>query len=259
MSTPSLAFTDLGSGRPLVLLHAFPLNRRMWEPQFAALAKDFRLIAPDYPGMGESPLSPTPYSLESLADSIMALLKSMDISEKVSLLGLSMGGYLAFEVARKYPGRLNALILAATHPAPDSEQGRQARQETAEMARKEGLEPLADRMLPRLLGKTTRDTHPELVGKVRAQIISNSKEGVAQASLAMAERRDSIPLLPQIQIPTLLLSGTEDPIIPGMPPEAVQQQIPVSAWTVIERSGHLLNLEQPGQFNRHVGEFLSRV
>jgi pimeloyl-ACP methyl ester carboxylesterase len=231
----------------------------MWEPQLADLAKDFRLIAPDYPGLGESPVSPAPYSLELLADSIMGRLQSMGVSEKVALLGLSMGGYLAYEVVRNFPERLNGLILAATHPAPDSEPGRQAREETAALARTEGLEPLADRMLPRLLGNTTRMTQPDLMGKIRGLILTNEKEGVAQASLAMATRRDSVPLLPRIQIPTLLLSGTEDAIVPGVPPDAVQRQIPGSSWKVIEQSGHLLNLEQPVEFNRCIREFMSWI
>jgi 3-oxoadipate enol-lactonase len=259
MGFDQLVCTDEGSGAPLVLLHAFPLNRRMWEAQVDFFRDRYRVIAPDYYGFGDSPAAAIPFPLESLADDLAALLDSKGIRENISLVGLSMGGYLAFEFLRKYQSRLRTLILAATHPALDSEAGRQARLEMAEWVRETGGEGLGDKMIPRLIGRTTQATRPAVVSQVRFLISSNSPEGVAHASRAMAGRRDSIPLLSTIQVPTLIISGDEDVVVPGMPPDILQQHISGSTRELIPLSGHLVNLETPARFNQILEGFLSAI
>ncbi len=256
MPFDQMAYIDKGSGAPLVLLHAFPLNRCMWNAQMDYLSNWFRIIAPDYHGFGDSPTAEIPFSLETLADDIAGLLDSLGVSNHIALLGLSMGGYVAFEFVRKYPQRLRAIVLAATHPALDSEAGRQARIEMAEKVRNEGATSLADPMIPRLLGRTTLQTRPELATKIKNLIVRNPPEGIAQGSLAMATRRDSTDLLEQIHLPTLILSGEEDSIVPAMPPAVMHQKIADSTWISIEQCGHLMNLERPDIFNNAVLEFL---
>lgn len=256
MSFDQMAYIDKGSGSPLVLLHAFPLNRCMWDAQFDYLSNWFRVIALDYHGFGDSPIAAIPFSLESLADDIAGLLDSLGVSNNIALLGLSMGGYVAFEFVRKYRQQLRAIVLAATHPALDSDSGRQARYEMAEKVQKEGATVLADEMIPRLLGNTTLKTRPELATKIRNLILRNPPEGIAHGSLAMATRRDSTDLLEKFQLPTLILSGEEDPIVPAMPPAVMHQKIAGSTWISIEKCGHLMNLERPEIFNNAVLEFL---
>lgn len=256
MAFDQMAYIDKGSGSPLVLLHAFPLNRCMWNAQLDYLSNWFRVITPDYHGFGDSPTAETPFSLESLADDIAGLLGSLGVSNNITLLGLSMGGYVAFEFVRKYRQRLRAIVLASTHPALDSEAGRQARFEMADKLRKEGATFLAEGMIPRLLGKTTLGTRPEMAVKIRGLILRNQPEGIAHACLAMATRRDSTDLLEEIHLPTLILSGEEDPIVPAMPPAVMHQKIVGSTWLSIEKCGHLMNLEQPEIFNNAVFEFL---
>jgi len=259
MAYDQMAFVDKGSGPPLVLLHAFPLNRCMWNAQLEYLSNWFRVIAPDYHGFGDSPIAAVPFSLESLADDIAGLLESLDAKEPFTLLGLSMGGYVAFEFLRKYRQRLGALILAATHPALDSEIGRQARYDMAELVRREGTGIIAERMAPRLLGKSTLETCPEMAAKIKSHILRNQPEGIAQACLAMAVRRDSTDLLEHLDLPTLILSGAEDSIVPGMPPAVMQQKIAGSTWHILEKSGHLLNLEQAEIFNNIVRQYLQSL
>ena len=256
MESALLSFSDTETGLPLVLLHAFPLSRRMWEAQLAAWSHRFRIIAPDWRGFGESPPGDEEFTMESCADDLQQLLQHLKVKETIVLLGLSMGGYIAFEFLRKYQDQLRGLILAATQPIADSEPSRKARYETAELVQKEGTGPLAGKLIPRLLGKTTLETKPDVVERVRSLIQSNSPQGIAKACYGLACRRDSSALLDQIQIPTLVLAGSEDAIVPRAQAESLHQNIPSSRLTSVDESGHLINLEQPGKFQDAVLSFL---
>jgi 3-oxoadipate enol-lactonase len=254
-----LAFSDEGSGLPVILLHAFPLHRKMWEAQISVWRSCFRVIAPDFQGFGASAPGAEEARLESFADDVFQLLKSLQLSSPVVLVGLSMGGYVAFEFARKYPQHLCGLVLAATQPINDSAQARQARYETADLVRREGTGILADRMLPRLLGQTTREKKPEVEETVRRLIQDNPAKGVAKACYALAARRDSTPVLANIRVPVLIVAGAEDSLIPERQLQVMQKEIPQAHSTVIGQSGHLVNLEQPEEFNRSVGQFLESL
>ncbi len=256
---PVLAFSDDGSGIPIVLLHAFPLHRRMWDSQVAAWRSRYRFITPDFRGFGQSPTTQEEARMESFADDILLLLESLFLSSQVVLLGLSMGGYVAFEFARKYPQRLRGLILVATQPINDSEQARQTRFETADLVRRHGTGILVERMLPRLLGQTTQEARPTVVETVRQLILANPAMGVAKACYALASRRDSTPVLEGIQVPTLIVGGEEDKIIPESQLQIMQKLIPHSQLAVVKGSGHLINLEQPEEFNRIILQFLDNL
>ncbi len=251
-----LSYMERGSGTPLVLLHAFPLQRRMWNAQLEAWGRGFRVIAPDFRGFGESPPGEEDSRMESFADDVYSLLGQLQIEGKVVLLGLSMGGYVAFEFARKYPERLKGLVLVATQPINDSEEARKSRYELADLVRTQGVDVLVERMTPRLLGKTTRETRPEIVERVRQLITSNSAKGVAKACIGLASRRDSTPVLERIGVPTLVVVGGEDPVVPSGQLDLMKRDIRFARLVVLERSGHLVNLEQPEEFNRIVWAFL---
>ncbi|MEW5975283.1 MAG: alpha/beta hydrolase [Acidobacteriota bacterium] len=250
-----LSFVEKGSGSPLVLLHAFPLSSRMWDQQIEEWSQGFRVIAPDWRGFGRSPMGDKEITMEQCADDLHELLSQLRLPP-VALLGLSMGGYVAFEFARKYSRHLQALILAATQPVADSEQGRTARFETADFVLNRGTTALADRLIPRLLGKTTLAAKPEVVQKVRALIEGNGAAGVAQACYGLAARRDSTPFLSEITVPTLLLQGAEDVIVPHSQGHLMHERVSSSQLATVDQSGHLLNLEQPSVFSRLVLEFL---
>src|SRR2546429_8231765 len=256
MEAVLLSFSDKGTGLPLVLLHAFPLNRRMWEAQIESWSRQFRVIAPDWRGFGESPPGDEEFTMELCADDLHQLLRYLKVKEKLVLLGLSMGGYITFEFLRKYQDQLRGLILAATQPIADSEPSRKARYETAEFVQKEGTGPLAEKLIARLLGKTTLETKPDVVERVRSSIQSNSPQGIAKACYGLAWRRDSSALLDQIQVPTLVLAGSEDVIVPRVTADTMHQRISSSQFSVIYESGHLINLEQLVKFQDAVLSFL---
>src|SRR3972149_7022756 len=157
-----LAWDDSGQGLPVVLLHAFPVNRRMWAAEREALAPRYRVITPDCRGHGESGLAEEDSTMERLAEDVRGLLDELKL-ERVVLGGLSMGGYAAFAFLRRHAGRVAALILADTRAGADSEDGRKARYDSAALAEKEGAGVIAERLLPKLLAATTPPPPPPVV------------------------------------------------------------------------------------------------
>ena len=250
-----LAWEEAGQGTPVVLLHAFPLNRKMWRPQVEALANRCRVITPDFRGHGESGTAAEDSTMERLADDVRGLLDALGL-ERVVLGGLSMGGYVAFAFYRRWPERVVALILADTRAASDTEEGRTARFETAALAEREGSAAIAERMLPKLLAPVTHERKPEVVAAVREMILEASPAGIAGALRGMAVRTASCDLLPQIKYLTLILVGEQDVLTPPADSEAMAKEIPHSRLVKIPDAGHLSNLEQPERFNQALLEFL---
>jgi 3-oxoadipate enol-lactonase len=251
-----MAYDDTGgSGAALVLLHGFPFDRSMWRGQLEALGGEFRIVAPDLRGLGETSSGEGALTLETLAEDVAALLDELNLG-RVVLGGLSMGGYVAFEFFRQFPERVRALILADTRPQADTEEARRTREENAQRALKEGMEPIVESMLPKLLSAETRERGGEVVERVRALMLGTSPEGAAAALRAMAIRRDQSDLLPSLNVPTLIVVGAEDSITPRSDAEAMHAKIEGSRLAVIEGAGHLSNVEQPEEFNRALVEFL---
>ena len=196
MSSRILACTDQGDGPPIVLLHGFPLSRRMWEEQVKAWSQNYRVIAPDFRGFGDSPIAPGEFSMAGCAQDLRDLLASFGIQKEIVLLGLSMGGYVCFEFVRRSQDMLRGLILVGTQPVGDSDASRQARYETAEFVRREGSSALAEKLIPRFLGKTTLADKPEVVETVRALIQIKLTRGDCPSLLRLggASRFDLVPL-----------------------------------------------------------------
>jgi len=251
--------TDAGAGPPIVLLHGFPLSRRMWDGEVKIWSRDFRVVAPDFRGFGDTPMASGEFSMAGCAQDLRTLLGSLGIHKDVALLGLSMGGYICFEFVKQCQEMLRGLILVATQPIADSDTGRQARYETAEFVRREGSSALAQRLIPRLLGKTTLATKPDVVETVRGLIQSNSPEAIAQACYGLASRRDSTSFLADIRIPTLVVAGSEDTLIAPAQSETMHRQLQNSQFVDVEHCGHLINLEQPEVLHDVVSGFLTRL
>ena len=251
-----MAYEDTGgAGAALVLLHGFPFDRSMWRGQAEALGGEFRVVAPDLRGLGETPLGSDEVSIEGMAEDVAALLDELNLG-RVVLGGLSMGGYVAFEFFRKFPERVRALVLADTRPQADTEDGRRTREENAQRALKEGMAPIVESMLPKLLSAGTRERGGEVPERVRAMMLGTSPKGAAAALRAMAARRDQTDLLPSINVPTLIVVGSEDAITPPADADAMNAKIEGSRLVVVEGAGHLSNVERPEEFNRALVEFL---
>lgn len=250
-------YEEWGSGLPLVLLHAFPCNRSMWMPQISALTqtRQLRVITPDFRSFGESEICEGPCLMETLADDIAALLNALQI-EICALGGISMGGYVAFAFYRKYGARLRALILADTRPQADTDEGRAAREELAQLAEREGSRAVVERQLPRLLTAATLQDPTGTTARLRAMMEAATPTGIANALRGMALRPDSTDLLSQITCPTLIITGEEDTIIPLADAQLMAERISNAQIFTIPRAAHLSNLEQPEAFNQRLVAFL---
>ncbi len=257
-------YEEQGSRQPLLLIHGFPLNHKMWEPQISSLSAQVRVIAPDLRGHGCSEAVPPPntrsqsYTMEMHADDCAALLDDLGITQPVFIAGLSMGGYIAFAFLRKYPERVAGLVLAATRAGADKPAARDNRLKAVATAREAGVGRVVDAMVPSLLSPATYNDQPDLPTKLAAIMAEISLDAMVGDQLGMLERPDSSPMLDQINVPTLLIHGAEDQLIPLEDFRIMQAKIPASELHIIPGAGHMVNMEQPLQFNRAVSEFLQR-
>jgi len=252
-----MAYSASGAGHPILFVHGYPLNRQIWKPQSDNLADFVYMIAPDLRGHGDSEPVPGPYSMDLLAEDLNALLDVLEIRQKVILCGLSMGGYVALAFWRKYANRLRALILTATRAAPDSPEAQADRDQAAAAVRKGGSELVIAGMLPRLLAPETLRKNPALGEQIGAIMRSTSQAGILGDLAGMRDRLDSRPDLPNIDLPTLVLHGQEDQIVPIQEARDMYAALPNARLHLIPRAGHLLNMEQPALFNAAIRSFIT--
>ena len=251
-----VAYDDAGQGAAVVLLHGFPFDRSMWRGQSEVLSATCRVIAPDLRGLGETPLGGETVTMGGMAEDVAALLDTLGV-ERAVLGGLSMGGYVAFEFLRRFPRRVRALVLSDTRPQADTEEARRTREENAQRVLRDGMGPLVDSMLPKLLSDGTREGSPDVVERVRAMMLGIRPEGAAAALRAMAVRRDQTDLLPSVDVPTLIVVGAEDSITPPAEAEAMAAKIKGARLVRLEGAAHLSNVERPEEFNRALADFVA--
>jgi 3-oxoadipate enol-lactonase len=247
-----------GSERPrgtLLLIHAFPLNARMWEPQLTLAANGWRVIVPQLRGMDGGSTDQAATSMDEHAGDIVDLLDALHVEDAV-VGGLSMGGYVAFALVRHAARYIRGLVLADTRPQADTPEGVEGRRKMLALVREKGPAAVADEMIPKLLGEHTRRTRPDVAQSVRALILSSSADAIANAITALMTRADSTPLLASIHVPTLVVVGEQDAITPPALSEQMHQAIKGSEYVAIPDAGHLSNLEQPEAFNAALARFL---
>jgi pimeloyl-ACP methyl ester carboxylesterase/acyl-CoA thioesterase FadM len=253
----TLAVDARGDGPALLLIHGFPLDHSLWAHQVAALP-GWRRIAPDLRGAGVSDAPDGGYSMQTYADDLARLLDRLHI-ERAVVAGLSLGGYVAFEMLRRHRARVMGLILLDTRADADSAEGRSGRESMIEVARTQGAAAIAERMVPRLLGRSSQQTQPQVVEQVRTMITRTPVPGIVGALGAMRDRTDSTPLLPTIDVPTLVVVGAEDELTPPAAARAMASAIPSAAMTMIPGAGHLPPLEAPTAVTRVMAEFLEAL
>ena len=255
----SLAHREAGTGIPLVLIHAYPLDSAMWQQQLGALSGAFRVLVPDVFGFGESPLPAEEWTMDSMAEAIAALLDRLAIEGKIILGGLSMGGYIALSFAKRYPDRLRGLILADTRADGDSPEAKVARGETIEFVRKHSAAAQIEKMLPKMLSANTQVQRADIVECVRTLGSKQSVPAVVAALAALRDRPDSTTALKSFDFPTLVMVGEQDAITPPALAEAMIRELKRGSLEVIPSAGHLSNLEAPEAFNFAVRNWLTTI
>lgn len=246
-----LAWEERGRGTPLVLLHAFPLDRRMWRDVAEVLALDALCITPDFPGLGESEGAAT---IEEFADDVAALLDHLRIDRAV-VGGLSMGGYAALAFARRHPQRLLGLLLADTRAGADGAEARAARDAVITRIAGEGAEGYVGEFVPKLVAKENRAArdHALAIGLLQPML------GVAGALAALRDRPDATPGLAAVRAPTLVIVGGEDVLTPPAEARRIAEGIEGAALVEIPGAGHLSALERPDAFAAAARDLLRRA
>jgi 3-oxoadipate enol-lactonase len=236
---------DGGDGPPLVLLHAFPFDRRMWRETVAALAAAagrHRVIVPDLRGFGTAPLA-GPYGVADLADDVAALMDAKGLP-RATIVGLSMGGYVALAFAARHGARLEGLVLADTRAGPDGDEARRGRDEAIALVEAQGVEAYVERQLPRLLSPHAPDA---LRARTR-DLARQTPAAVTMGLAALRDRPDRRGELALIACPTLVIVGAEDVLTPPAEAAAMASAIPGARYVELPGVGHLANLEAPAAF-----------
>ncbi|WP_428937350.1 alpha/beta fold hydrolase [Fontivita pretiosa] len=246
-------YAERGHGTPIVLVHGFPLDGRIWEAQLESLSDRYRVIAPDLRGFGQS-ISSEPFTIESLADDLHALLRAIGALPAI-VAGLSMGGYVALAFARKYPADLRALGLIDTRAEADAPAAREARDKMIELVRTHGTRAVAEQMFPKMLAEQTLHGRQDIAHRLRRIMESQPPRTVEYALAAMRDRPDFTSDLPSIAVPTLIIVGEHDVITPPAVAEAMSKQIRNPTLVVIRRAGHLAPMEQPEDVTTAIRRF----
>jgi 3-oxoadipate enol-lactonase len=250
-------YDEQGSGTPVVLLHGFPLDSRIWAEQRAALSERFRVITPDLRGFGKS-VSTDPFSLETLAEDVHALLKEIGALPCV-LGGLSMGGYVSLSYIQKHPMDLRSLMLIDTRAEADNAEGRANRDKMIQLVREKGSKAVAEQMMPKMLAPDSPATRPAVARQLREIMEACPALTIEHALSAMRDRADHTGNLASIALPTLIIVGDQDAITPPAVSEQMHRAIPRSTLEVIRGAGHMSPMEQPQQVNLAMHRILDQV
>ncbi len=246
-----------GDGTPLVFVHGYPLDGRMWEPQVNKLGGGRRIIVPDLRGFGGSdvPEDRSAYSVKCFAEDVAAVLDDAGVDRAI-ICGLSMGGYVTFAFHRAFGTRVAGLVLADTRAEADPPEVKEKRSNQQAQVEKEGTGGLLDALPGLLLGPKSISNDPELEGRVRT-LMDNPAPGFIGALEAMKQRPDSSSDLAGIDVPTLILVGEDDGLTPPDAARTMHEAISGSRMVVIPEAGHFSNIEKPQDFNRALEGFLA--
>jgi len=255
----TIAYDDCGEGPALLLIHGFPLNRQMWQAQLLPLASaGYRVIAPDLRGFGSSGAPAEGYSMDGFADDLVAFLDALQIDRAV-VGGMSMGGYILLDLLERHPERVAAACFIATKSSADDEEGRARRSAMAAQAERLGANPIIKNFAELLFAPETMHRQPALIAQVTSWMRSTPPRALAGGLLAMRDRKDYTPLLPGFRQPSLVVVGSEDRASSHAAIELFTSGLPSCTSQVISGAGHMVNMEQPGEFNATLLRFLGDI
>lgn len=242
----------------LLLIHGFPLDHTLWDPNIAALSSVANVFAPDLPGFGEARNTTPMRTMDATAAQLLHQLDMRGIDQFIPC-GLSMGGYIAMALAERAPARVAALILCNTRSTADTEEGKRGREATAHDALEKGMSVIARAMVPKVLGATTRRERPSEAARIESMIARQAPEAVAAASRAMALRPDRTAVLRDFQGPALVITGDEDELMPLPTSTHMAEALSHGQLVIIPGAGHLSNTERPDDFHQAVLPFLRAI
>ena len=251
-----LSYDDLGEGDiPVIFLHGYPFSKEMWKQQLEFLQSTHRVIACDIRGFGKSSYEEGIPSMDLFADDLLTFMYKLQI-EKAIICGLSMGGYIALNAMERFPTHFEALILCDTQCIADTPEGKEKRYKVIDDIKANGVKEFNEKFIKSVFQKDTLTNKKDLVESLRTVVFANSQQVIIAGLTALAERSQTCSTLGAIKIPTLIICGREDEVTPLAQSEFMHQMIERSKLHVIEKAGHVSNLEQPDEFNQQLLGFL---
>lgn len=254
-----LSYDDLGEGIvPIIFLHGFPFDKSMWQGQLDFLKSSYRVIACDIRGFGKSTDEESHLSIDLFAEDLIAFMDELEI-EKAIVCGLSMGGFITLNAHERFSDRFEALILADTQCIADTPEAKEKRYDAISDIEVNGVANFNEVFIKKVFHKDSFTNKKEQVEELRNVVFSNSEHIIQQGLGALAERSETCSTLDKITIPTLIICGKEDVVTPLEQSEAMKESIEGATLQVIEKAGHVSNLEQLDEFNKHLLDFLNTL
>lgn len=256
----TVSYIDEGpdDGPVIIFIHGFPFNKSMWDKQLKALKENYRVIAYDVRGHGNSDSGTGDFSINLFADDLLAFMDALEI-DKAILCGLSMGGYIVLNAIENYPERFDAIILSDTTCIADTPEAKEKRMEAIESIKKDGVEKFADESIKNLFAPESFATKKEEIAAVKKMIVNTTKESLYKTLRAFYERKETCSKLSEIMTPVLIMVGKEDKITPPAAAQLMHEKINDSLLNIIVHAGHLSNIENPLEFNNHLKKFTASV
>ncbi len=248
---------DEGEGQALALLHGFPLDHKIWDAQAAALAGRARVIRYDLRGLGESPATPGPYLMERLAGDLVEILDALGV-ERAVVVGHSLGGYVALAFFRMFAERCAGLGLVCSRTSADTPEAAAARLALADRVERDGIGPVVETFVPKLLAPDAYAAHPQLVAQITATVERTDPRGAAAMLRGMAARVASDDLYDEMRLPVGIVAGARDALIPPDAARALAAAV-VNATLDVLDCGHLPSCEVPDALGVALGRLLDRV
>lgn len=254
-----ISYHDVGEGSiPVIFLHGYPFDKSMWMRQLDDLKASNRVISYDIRGFGKSKDELSTLSIDQFTDDLMSFMDKLNI-EKSIICGLSMGGYIALNATARFPERFRALILCDTQCISDTTEVKESRIAAIEQIKLNGPTVFNEKFIKSVFHPNSLKNKTELVQNIENIVFANSKEIIIAGLSALADRSETCSNLNKILLPTLIICGREDKVTPMLQSEFMHEQIKGSLLKIIEDAGHLSNLEQPVDFNKHLQDFLNTL
>jgi 3-oxoadipate enol-lactonase len=255
-----ISYNDEGKiGDPVIIfIHGFPFNKSMWNKQSEALKENYRVIAYDVRGHGNSDAGIKDFSIDLFAADLLSLMDKLKI-DKAMLCGLSMGGYIALNAIENYPDRFDAVILSDTTCTADTPEAKEKRIKTIESIKRNGVEKFAEESVKNLFAPESFSTKKLEIAAVREMIVNTTEESLCNTLRAFYERKETCSKLHDIKVPVLIMVGIEDKITPPAAAQFMNEKIKESLLSIVEHAGHLSNIENPSEFNNQLEEFVSTI
>ncbi|MES2587526.1 MAG: alpha/beta hydrolase [Bacteroidota bacterium] len=253
----NLSYDDVGEGNiPIIFLHGYPFDKTMWKTQVDFLKPYYRLIACDVRGFGKSTDEKSHLGIDLFADDLIQFMDKLHI-EKAIICGLSMGGFIALNAYKRFPNRFEALALCDTQCIADTAEVKAKRFKTIDEINTNGVTEFNEGFIKNVFHKDSLTNKKGIVEELRTIVFTNSQHIITQGLIALAERSETCSTLDKISVPTLIICGREDTVTPLLESEFMHKNIKGSILKIIEKAGHVSNLEHPDEFNKYLQAFLA--